>query len=71
MAEVGSKRILSIQSLRGLSIIIIFIAHTGMLFNWSELGVSVFFVMSGFLMMYTSVGGKQKLYHNRQYKVFI
>ena len=48
----GKKKIESMQSLRGIGILIIFIGHTGLLFNCGELGVSVFFVMSGFLMMY-------------------
>ena len=57
--RVSKHRIQSIQSLRGLSIIVIFIGHTGMLFNWAELGVSVFFAMSGLLMMYNREGDNE------------
>lgn len=44
------KRIGSLQALRAIAFLGIFLNHAGLKFNWSELGVSVFFVLSGFLM---------------------
>lgn len=46
------KRIESIQALRGYAILGIFLSHSKFFISWSALGVSVFFVISGFLMMY-------------------
>lgn len=55
------EKIVSLQSLRALAFIGIFLCHAGSSIHWSALGVSIFFVMSGFLMEYT--------YNNRDMKV--
>ena len=47
------KRIESLQALRTLAFLGIFFVHSGFFISWSNLGVSVFYVMSGFLMIYT------------------
>lgn len=46
----NSNKIQSLQSLRALAFTGIFLLHIGFKYNLSALGVSVFFVMSGFLM---------------------
>ena len=46
------KKIESLQALRAIAFIGIFLYHAGSPVKWQTLGVSVFFVMSGFLMMY-------------------
>lgn len=46
------SRFSSLQALRALAFIGIFLYHAGSPIFWSSLGVSVFFVMSGFLMIY-------------------
>ncbi len=46
------KQITSLQALRAIAFIGIFLVHAGSPIYWSGLGVSVFFVMSGFLLMY-------------------
>ena len=51
------KRIESLQALRAFSFLGIFLSHAGSPVSWPALGVSVFFVLSGFLMSYT--------YHDR------
>ncbi len=51
----GDKRIESLQALRAIAFIGIFLSHAGSPFKWPTLGVSVFYVMSGFLMMYRHV----------------
>lgn len=45
-----NKRIDSFQALRAISFIGIFLSHVGVMRNWSGLGVSVFFVLSAFLL---------------------
>lgn len=47
-----SGRLESLQALRGIAILGIFLHHAYFFFDWSRIGVSVFFVLSGFLMMY-------------------
>ena len=50
----GNKaKIESIQALRAISFLGIFLCHAGSSVHWSALGVSVFFVLSGFLLFYT------------------
>lgn len=52
--EIRTKeKIISLQALRTLSFLGIFLHHAGAPWCWPALGVSVFFVMSGFLMVYT------------------
>lgn len=46
------QKIESLQALRAIAFIGIFLNHAGAPFSWSALGVSVFFVLSGFLMFY-------------------
>ena len=46
------QRIDSLQALRAFAFLGIFFSHANFFFSWSALGVSVFFVMSGFLMTY-------------------
>ncbi|MBR6282629.1 MAG: acyltransferase, partial [Lachnospiraceae bacterium] len=46
------NRIESLQGLRALAFIGIFFSHVNAPIQWSALGVSVFFVLSGFLLMY-------------------
>lgn len=48
----GKARIESLQALRAWAFLGIFFSHAGFFISWSGLGVSVFFVMSGFLMAY-------------------
>ncbi len=45
-------RIDSLQALRALAFLGIFFQHSNFYISWAALGVSVFFVMSGFLMTY-------------------
>lgn len=47
------EKMVSLQALRGLAFLGIFLNHAKGIINWSQLGVSVFFVLSGFLMIYT------------------
>lgn len=47
----GKKKIDSLQALRAIAFLGIFISHCGLM-DFGKLGVSVFFVMSGFLMFY-------------------
>lgn len=52
MCVPSTKRlILSLQGLRGLCYCLIFAGHVQFLWGWPAFGVSVFMVMSGFLMM--------------------
>lgn len=48
----GKARIESLQALRAWAFLGIFFSHAGFFISWSSLGVSVFCVMSGFLMAY-------------------
>lgn len=50
---VKQSKIVSLQALRGLAFLGIFLNHAKGIIHWSELGVSVFFVLSGFLMTHT------------------
>lgn len=45
-------KMVSLQALRGLAFLGIFLIHARSPIQWAALGVSVFFVMSGFLMMF-------------------
>lgn len=46
------EKIVSLQALRAIAFIGIFLVHAKSPIAWSALGVSIFFVMSGFLMMH-------------------
>ncbi|MBR5177782.1 MAG: acyltransferase [Lachnospiraceae bacterium] len=46
------EKIASLQALRTFAFLGIFLRHADCRLNWPSLGVSIFFVMSGFLMMY-------------------
>lgn len=48
----SKNRINSLQALRALAFIGIFMVHAKIAWGWSRLGVSIFFAMSGFLMTY-------------------
>ncbi len=50
---VGKHRIDSLQALRAAAFLGIFFQHADFYIQWSALGVSVFFVLSGFLLTYT------------------
>lgn len=52
----GSRKIQSISSLRGIAIIGIFLSHAHSRISWPYLGVSLFFVMSGFLLTKKYIG---------------
>lgn len=47
-----NNRIESLQALRAIAFIGIFLSHAGAPFKWPALGVSIFYVLSGFLMNY-------------------
>lgn len=51
----GNRRIDSLQALRAIAFIGIFLSHAGAPYNWPALGVSVFYAMSGFLMTYKHI----------------
>ena len=48
----ADKKIESLQVLRALAFLGIYLSHTGMRFSLSNLSVSIFFVLSGFLLSY-------------------
>ena len=48
--QADNNRIESFQALRGLAFMGIFLCHAGACIEWSALSVSVFFVLSGFLL---------------------
>ena len=50
--QISKKRIDSLQALRSLAFLGIFFFHANFFIGWPELGVSIFYVMSGFLMTY-------------------
>lgn len=50
--HIDNQRLESLQALRALAFLGIFFVHAQFFVQWSALGVSVFYVMSGFLMMY-------------------
>ncbi len=50
--ENKTARIDSLQAVRALAFIGIFLVHAKIAWGWSRLGVSIFFCMSGFLMTY-------------------
>lgn len=45
-------KIKSLQALRAMAFLGIFFAHADFIISWSALGVSIFYVLSGFLMMH-------------------
>ena len=45
-----TKRIDSLQALRAMAFWGIFLTHAQFIFDWAGLGVSIFFVMSSFLL---------------------
>lgn len=49
-ASTNQHQIVSLQALRALSYSGIFLYHAGSPISWPALGVSTFFVLSGFLM---------------------
>ena len=51
-AQSSRTRIDSLQALRALAFLGIFFFHANFFIGWPELGVSIFYVMSGFLMTY-------------------
>lgn len=52
MSNSKESRFNSLQALRTLAFLGVFLCHAGSPFHWSGLGVSMFFVMSGFLLYY-------------------
>lgn len=52
--RVGKHKIDSLQALRAAAFLGIFFQHAGFYIQWSALGVSVFFVLSGFLLTCTN-----------------
>lgn len=58
-----SRKIQSLQALRGIAFLGIFLFHANTSVGWAGLGVSIFFVMSGFLLMlhYGERGGQMTL----------
>ncbi len=61
--EYPSKKITSLQCLRGIAFLGIFFQHCG-IGLWGTQGVSVFLVLSGFLMVYTYYSREEELPHN-------
>lgn len=57
----GSGKITSLQALRALAFLGIFLNHVNSPFSWPAIGVSVFFVLSGFLMEYKYFGKEMSL----------
>lgn len=52
-------KIESLQAMRGLAFIGIFLAHAGCKFEWAALSVTTFMTLSGFLLMKNRGGGVQ------------
>lgn len=46
------NKIESLETLRGIAFSGIFLLHIGFPIQWATLGVSIFFVLSGFLLSY-------------------
>lgn len=53
MGDIVREKLDSLQALRALAFLGIFFQHATFFISWSAMGVSVFYVMSGFLMVYT------------------
>lgn len=53
MRTTANGKIQSLQSLRAIAFIGIFLSHAGSPISWPALGVSIFFVLSGFLSFYS------------------
>ena len=49
----AKQKLNSLQALRAIAFLGIFLIHAGAAVNWGKLGVSLFFVLSGFLMVYS------------------
>lgn len=47
----SNSKIISLQALRAIAFLGIFLSHTNCFIQWPWLGVSTFFVLSGFLMV--------------------
>lgn len=52
MKNINDVRFDSLQALRTLAFLGVFLCHAGSTVHWSGFGVSIFFVMSGFLLYY-------------------
>lgn len=59
-----NQKIDSLQALRGIAFLGIFLSHANAPVSWSNLSVSIFFVLSGFLLAYkyTPWNGKYRLF---------
>lgn len=47
-----NNKIESLDALRGIAFLGIFFLHSGFYIQWSQLAVSIFFALSGFLLVY-------------------
>lgn len=48
----GKERLLSLQGLRGIAFLLVFLSHVQILHS-GNFGVAIFFILSGFVMYYT------------------
>lgn len=74
---INENKIESLTALRGIAFIGIFFLHTGFCIQWATLGVSTFFILSGFLLSYKyfysnvfggGVLGKYKVLSKKNFK---